>query len=316
MKVLISLGKSYYAVFDELGKWLRKEGIEVVEQIGYDYAPPKELIKQLVKDVDVYIVGVDVIDKEIIDEAKNLKLIIKHGVGFNNIDLEYAKKKNIAVTFARGCNAQSVAELAIALMLSVCRGIPQSSENVKKGEWNLFMGHELCGKTLGLIGYGNIGSKVAKIALAFGMTVLAFDPYICADILKKDSVTPKSKEEIFSESDFISLHVPVTDENIRLINSTTLKLMKKSAYLINTARGELIDEEALSIALKEKLIKGAALDVFCSEPPSHEFASLAGTVFTPHIGGCTVDSAKNLALMSFENVMNFKNNQPLLNRLV
>lgn len=316
MKVLISLGKSFYAIFPDLGQWLRNEGIEVVEQTGYDHEPPRELVRELVKDVDVYVVGVDKIDREIMEAAPKLKLIVKHGVGFDNIDLECAKEKGIAVTYARGCNSQSVAELTVALMLSVCRGIPWHSEEVRSGGWSLFMGHELCGKTLGLIGYGNIGSRVARIAQAFGMEVLAFDPYVEADVLRKAGICSKTMKEVLRESDFVSLHAPATKENRNLINKETLKLMKSTSYLINTARGELVDEEALAIAIEEKRLQGAAMDVFKTEPPSQKFSSLERTVFTPHLGACTVDSAKNLSRMSFKNVMNFKNNQPLVNRLV
>lgn len=316
MKVLISLGKSFYAIFPDLGQWLRDEGIEVVEQTEYDHEPPKKLVKELVKDVDVYVVGVDKIDREIMESAHKLQLIVKHGVGVDNIDLECAREKGIAVTFARGCNSQSVAELTIALMLSICRGIPQHSEEVRNGGWSLFMGCELCGKTLGLIGYGNIGSRVARIAKVFGMEVLAFDPYIEEDVLRKAGIQPKTMEEVLKESDFVSLHAPATKENHNLINEKTLKFMKSTAYLINTARGELVDEEALAAAIAEKRLCGAAMDVFKTEPPSREFSSLERTVFTPHLGACTVDSAKNLSMMSFENIMHFKNNQPLVNQLV
>lgn len=316
MKVLISLGKSFYKVFPDLGNWLRGEGIDVVEQTGYDHEPPKELIKELVRDVDIYVVGVDRIDREIMEAAPKLKLIIKHGVGLDNIDLEYAREKGIAVTFARGCNAQSVAELAVALMLSVCRGIPWQSAEVRKGGWTLFMGCELRQKTLGLIGYGNIGSRVAKIAKAFGMEVIAYDPYIQSEILTEAGIRPGSMEEVLEQADFVSLHAPATRENRNLINRDTLALMKPTAYLINTARGELVDEEALEEALKTGRIRGAAMDVFKTEPPDEHLASLDHTVFTPHLGACTVDSARNLSEMSFQNIMNFINHQPLINQMV
>ena len=217
MKVLISLGKSFYASFPDLGTWLKQAGLEVVEQVSSDQEPSKEVIKKLVSDVDIYIVGVDKIDHEVIDAAPKLKLIIKHGVGYDNIDLDYAKKKGIAVTFARGCNAQSVAELAVALMLSVSRGIPAKNEEIKHGGWSLFMGSELNGKQLGLVGYGNIGSRVAKIAQAFGMEVTAYDPYIESEVLEKAGIKKGSLEEVLRQSDFISLHAPATKENENLI---------------------------------------------------------------------------------------------------
>lgn len=281
MKVLISLGKSFYGIFPDLGDWLRREGIEVVEQIGYDHEPPRELIKELVRDIDIYVVGVDKIDREIMEAAPKLKLIIKHGVGLDNIDLECAREKGIAVTFARGCNAQSVAELTIALMLSVCRGIPWQSAEVRSGGWELYMGCELSRKTLGLIGYGNIGSRVAKIAKGFGMEVIAYDPYIQGEVLKDAGIEPGSMEDVLRRGDFVSLHAPAVKENLNLINRTTLAMMKPTAYLINTARGDLVDEEALQEALQEGRLQGAAMDVFKKEPPDPQLAALDHTVFTP-----------------------------------
>ncbi len=316
MKVLISLGKSFYETFPDLGSWLRREGIEVVEQTGYDQEPPRELMRELVKDVDVYVVGVDRIDREILEAASALKLIVKHGVGVDNIDLDCAKEKGIAVTFARGCNAQSVAELAIALMLSVCRGIPWQSTEVRQGAWNLYMGCELNKKTLGLIGYGNIGSRVAKIAKAFGMEVIAFDPYIGKEALQEAGIRPGTMEEVLRQADFVSLHAPAAKENRKLIDQKALAYMKPTAYLINTARGELVNEEALQKALQEGKLRGAALDVFWREPPDARLTGLSGTVCTPHLGACTIDSARKLSEMSFENIMNFKKHQPLKNRLV
>lgn len=316
MKVLISLGKRFYSAFPELGNWLRQEGMEVIEQVDSDQEPPREQLMQLVADIDVYVVGVDRVDQELIDAAPNLKLIVKHGAGYDNIDLDYAKKKGIAVTFAPGCNAQSVAEFAIALMLSLCRGVAKCSAEVRNGQWNLFMGSELRGKNLGLIGYGNIGQRVANLAKAFEMKVMVYDPFLPDKKFVEHHVKQATLEEVLQTSDFLSLHAPSTDENFHLINENTLQMMKPTAYLINTARGNLVDEDALSIALREKRLRGAALDVFQKEPPSADFAVLEHTVFTPHLGGCTQDSAQMLAQRTFENIVNFINQRPLINRLV
>lgn len=316
MKVLISLGRNFYATFPELGEWLRRDGIEVVEQVDLDYAPPKERIKKLVSDVDIYIVGVDEVNREIMDAAPNLKLIIKHGAGYNNIDLDYAAERGISVTFARGANSESVAELAIGLMFAVSRCIPQCDLLIRERRWTMKMGCELFGKTLGLVGYGNIGSRVARIAKSMDMKVLAFDPFMPNERLKEQNVEPASIEEVFEQSDFISLHAPATEENYNLVNAALLSRMKSSAYLINTARGELIDEEALADVLRNGRIGGAALDVFKTEPPSGALVGIDNVVYTAHIGACTVDSAKNLALASYENVKRFINGQPLENQLV
>lgn len=316
MKVLISLGKSFYEAFPDLGEWLRQKGLEVTEQVDSDQEPPREMLKKLIANADIYVVGVDRVDQELMDAAPNLKLIIKHGAGYDNIDLDYAKRKHIPVTFAPGCNAQSVAEFTVAMMLSMCRGVAQCSAEVRAGQWNLFMGHELRGKSLGLIGYGNIGRRVANIAKSFGMQVMVVDPFLTKEQVENDGVQLVCLDEALKQSDILSLHAPSTQENFHLINEHTLRQMKPSAYIINTARGSLVDESALAQALKEGQLQGAAIDVFQHEPPSHEFTSLSHTICTPHIGGCTYDSAEALARMSFENIMNFVNQQPLVNRLV
>lgn len=316
LKVLISLGKSFYQAFPDLGDWLREEGIQVTEQVSADQEPSREQRKSLLRDVQIYIVGVDRVDEEIMDAAPDLKLIIKHGVGYDNIDLEAAKKRGIAVTYAKGENAQSVAELTMGLILAACRGIARGDREVHNQVWNLFMGCELSGKNLGLIGYGNIGRRVAKIARGFGMKVYACDPWVSEEELKREEVYPADFETLLETADFLSLHIPVTETTRHLINEEAFQRMKTSAYLINTARGELVDETALKKALKEGQIRGAAVDVFQKEPPDPSLALLKEAVFTPHLGACTVDSARRLSFISFENVMNFINQRPLKNRLV
>jgi len=316
MKILISLGKAFYHSFDQLGRWLRDGGHDVVEQVGFDYAPPKQLIKDLVFDVDIYVVGVDEVDAEIMDAAPQLKLIVKHGAGYNNIDLEHAKKRGIAVTYARGANAQSVAELAIALMFAISRRVVPGANKVQSGGWSLFMGDELHGKTLGLIGYGNIGQRVARIAKSLDMRILVCDPFLNEATLLADGVAPMSVDEVFRGADYLSLHAPATLENADIVNASTLALMKPTAYLINTARGELLDEEALADALRRGQLRAAALDVFKQEPPQGALLELDNVLLTSHIGGCTVDSAKKLSMASFNSIKCFTSGQPLEDRLV
>lgn len=183
---------------------MKQAGLEVVEQVSSDQEPSKEVIKKLVSDVDIYIVGVDKIDHEVIDAAPKLKLIIKHGVGYDNIDLDYAKKKGIAVTFARGCNAQSVAELAVALMLSVSRGIPAKNEEIKHGGWSLFYGFRTKREAIRISRLRKYWKSSCKIAQAFGMEVTAYDPYIESEVLEKAGIKKGSLEEVLSQSVYFS----------------------------------------------------------------------------------------------------------------
>ena len=316
LKVLISLGKHFYEAFPYLGQWLRQEGLEVIEQVDSDQEPPRALLEQLIANADIYVVGVDRVDQELMNAAPNLKLIVKHGAGYDNIDLDCAKRRHIPVTFAPGCNAQSVAEFAVAMMLSLCRGIAQCGAEVRAGQWQLFMGYELSGKNLGLIGYGNIGRRVASIAKAFGMRVLVVDPFLSEEQVEADGVHLVTLDEALEQADVLSLHAPSTKENFHLINEHTLRQMKASAYIINTARGSLVDEQALVQALREGRLQGSAMYVVQHEPPTQEITALPHTICTPHIGGCTYARAAALARMSFENIMHFINQQPLVNRLV
>lgn len=316
MKVLISLGKHFYETFPDLGQWLRRDGLEVTEQVDLDYAPPKERLKKLLADKDIYVVGVDEVDRELMDAAPNLKLIIKHGVGYNNIDLDCAREKGIAVTFAPGQNSESVAELAVGMMFSAARHISRCDRLIRQDNWTMMMGRELLGKTLGLVGYGNIGRRVARIAKSMDMRVLVFDPFLSDELLRGEGAEPCPLEEIFEQSDFISLHAPATPENLNMVGATLLGKMKPTACLINTARGELIDEQALADALRQGRIYAAALDVFKTEPPTGPLAGLENVIYTSHIGACTTDSARNLSTASYENIKRFINNQPLNNRLV
>lgn len=316
MKVLISLGKHFYETFPELGQWLRRDGLEVTEQVDLDYAPPKERLKRLLADKDIYVVGVDEVDRELMDAAPNLKLIIKHGVGYNNIDLDCAREKGIAVTFAPGQNSESVAELAVGMMFAAARHIPRCDRLIRQDNWTMMMGQELFGKTLGLVGYGNIGRRVARIAKSMDMRILVFDPFLSGEMLRGEGTEPSSLEEIFEQADFISLHAPATPENFNMVNASLLGKMKPTACLINTARGELIDDQALADALRQGRIYAAALDVFKTEPPTGPLAGLENVIYTSHIGACTTDSARNLSVASYENIKQFINNQPLNNRLV
>ncbi len=298
-----------------LGEKLRAMGLDVCELTDYDYPTPEDEVLAAVTDADIYVVGVEKVNKRVIDNAPRLKLIIKHGAGYDNIDVDYAKEKGILVTFAAGKNCGSVAELAMGLILSAARGITTSYIRLRDNNWALYMGDELEGKTLGIVGFGAIGQRLAKYAKAFDMDILAYDPYVEAAICEANGASKTDFDTILRESDFISLHIPATQENIGLINKDAFAKMKTTSYLINTSRGEVVDEDALIAALKSGEIKAAALDVFSSEPPRGDLISVPNVLATPHIGGSSIGGARNLCEHTCENIRRFLNGEPLLCQL-
>lgn len=235
---------------------------------------------------------------DLLDLGKKLKFVGRAGVGVDNIDVAFASKKGIMVVNVPGGNTISASEHTFALILTLARNIPQSDASVRKKLWNRekFIGAELHGKVLGLLGFGRIGKEVAKRAIAFGMKVLAYDPFVSETHMKSFGVHSDSFENILKNSDYLSLHLPLTDQTKKIINEQTLAQMKPDCRLINCARGELIDEPALIRALQSKQIKGAALDVFSLEPPQlPELFQLENVILTPHLGASTEEAQIKVA---------------------
>lgn len=251
------------------------------------------------------------VDKEIIDAGKKLKLISNYGVGYNNIDIHYAREKGIAVTNTPKAVNNPTAELAIALMLSAARRVAECNlriRNEKESMWGTMrnLGFGLEGKTLGILGLGNIGKNVAHKAEAFGMKII-----YCNTRTDVPGYRRVELDTLLKESDFISLHTPLTSHTHHLIGSRELSLMKNSAILINTARGAVIDEKALAEALKSHRIAGAALDVFEEEPHITEtLYGLENVVLTPHIGTATIDARIAMGYEAVENIRNFLQGEP------
>ncbi len=250
------------------------------------------------------------ITKEVIDAAKGLKLIVRAGVGLDNIDIDYAKEKGITVKNTPKANYISVAEHVIALMQSLLRNIPQADRYVREQKgWDRkkFLGEELNGKTLGLVGIGLIGSKVAKLAQAFGMKVIAYDPFVSEEDMRKEKVAKKEDLiDIAGESDIVSVHVPLLDKTHHLVGKDFIAAMKGTAIIVNTSRGPVIDQDALISALEKKEIRGAALDVFDTEPPTDKrLLSLDNTVFTPHLGAVTKEADRRMCVHAAEAVIDF-----------
>jgi D-3-phosphoglycerate dehydrogenase len=244
------------------------------------------------------------ITKELLTHAPNLKVICRSGVGIDNIDLDSCSEKNIIVMNTPEANRVSAAEHTLALILALAKQIPQANSNLHLGKWNRadFTGMEISQKTLGIIGYGNIGKRVASRAKAFEMKIIAHDPYV-------ESIDVKlvGLDELLKESDFVTFHVPLTKETKDMANDSFFKKMKKSAFLVNTSRGKVINETSLSEALKTNLIKGAALDVFADEPLSTHspYLPLKNVILTPHVAGQTFESQKNMSMHAAEQIENY-----------
>jgi len=260
--------------------------------------PPEEL-KKAIKDCEAVIIrSATKLTADIIEAAGKLKVIGRAGVGLDNVDLNTATKKGIMVVNAPGGNTISTAEHTMSMILALSRNIPQATKSIKGGEWNRkkFMGAELYGKILGIIGLGRIGSAVAKRALSFKMKVIAYDPFLPVERAKKLEIELVDLEELFKKADYITLHTPMTDETHHMIGEKELKIMKYGVRIINCARGGLIDEEALARAVEGGKVQGAALDVFEKEPPNKSgLLSMDNVIATPHLGASTEEAQINVA---------------------
>lgn len=254
--------------------------------------------------VDAAIVGGRPITASMIEQSERLKVIAMHGVGVDHIDREAAKAKGVVVTNAPGANVSSVADLAIGLMLAVARRIPQESLELKHGHWTSSVGTELWQKTLGLIGLGQIGRAVAQRAHGFEMNVHGYDPYVTEADFEELGVHPVALDDLVASADIVSLHAPLTPQTRNLINAERLAAMRPTAILINTARGDLIDESALRDALTNGVIAGAGLDAHVHEPPLDDsLVSLPNVVATPHIGAHTAEAVTRASVMAAQNVV-------------
>jgi D-3-phosphoglycerate dehydrogenase / 2-oxoglutarate reductase len=241
---------------------------------------------------------------EVIERAENLKAIGRAGIGVDNIDVEAATKRGVLVANAPASNTVAAAEHTLALMLAAARRIPAADSSLRGGEWNrsAFKGIEVSEKTLGLVGLGHVGTIVARSAVGMGMRVLAYDPYVSEDRMRSMNVErAESLDEIFEHSDFVSLHVPRTPQTAGMVDAGALEKMKPSAYLINVARGGIVDETALFNALKEGAIAGAALDVFQKEPTTDSpLFALPNVVVTPHLGASTAEAQDRAGVTAAE----------------
>ena len=284
---------------------------ELLEQSGYEIVespldrPLKETeMVELIGDIDGAILGLDYVTANVIEAGQQLKVLSRYGVGFDRVDVAAATAAGIVVTNTPGTNHIAVAELTLALMLSLARRIPQHDRTVKQGSWDRVQGSELAGKTLGIVGLGLISREVIRRASAFDMTILIQSRYPDGELTDRYGVEYVPLEDLLQRSDFVSLHCTVTPERYDLIGEKELRAMKPSSYLVNTARGELVDEEALLVALQEGWIAGAAMDAFKQEPATASpLVRLDNFIATPHIGATTHESVLRMGVLAAENTL-------------
>jgi len=294
---------------------LAPEGLEILTrepELDVERRPlrkPEELAREI-GDYDALIVRSGTrVTAEVIASAQRLKVIGRAGIGVDNIDVAAATRRGIVVMNTPGGNNVTTAEHTISLLLACARMIPQANASLRAGKWERekFTGSEVCGKTLGIVGLGNIGRIVAERAVGLKMKVLGYDPFVKLDVAPLEVKLAASLDEVLAHSDFITVHVPLTDDTRNLIDAKAIAKMKPGVRVINCARGGIVDEAALATAIREGRVTGAALDVFSAEPPpaDHPLIGLPEVVATPHLGAATGEAQTNVAIAIAEQVASF-----------
>ena len=262
-------------------------------------------VARLLPGIDGYIAGLDVINRQALETADHLRVIARYGVGVDSVDLEACKEKNIVVTNTPGANTVSVAELSLAMILALARQLPVAIEATRQGQWPRLDGLSLVGKTIAIIGLGAIGKQLVRRLAGFDCHVVAYDPIPDIKFAGENQVQLLSMDDALQQADFVSLHVPLLPETRGLVNKVFITRMKKGSFLVNTSRGELLDEEVVLGALREGHLRGAALDVFAKEPPSSEnpLLALPQVIPTPHMGAHTDGAVNAMGWMSLEDCL-------------
>ena len=280
-------------------------GIEV------DYRPDitRDELLEAAGDYEAFVVRSRTkIDRQVLDKAARLRLVARPGTGLDNVDVEYAKSRGVTVVNSPESLVEGVAEHVIMLMLALSRKLVQADAGTKAGRWekNSLVGRELRGRVLGVVGLGRIGRRIAEIARTLGMTVLFYDVVtVPPEVVSGLGARVVALDELFTSADYVTLHVPMTPQTAHMVGASRLARMKPTAFLVNTSRGGVIDEDALASALREGRLGGAALDVFEKEPPSGAILSAPNTILTPHIGGQTEEAQANAITVIGEKVRAF-----------
>lgn len=289
-----------------------KDAVSVDVKVGMT---PDEL-KACIGEYDAIIIrSATKLTKDVLEKASRLKAVARAGVGVDNVDLAFAKEKGVAVMNTPGGSTAAVAELALSMMLSLCRRVVEADLTMKAGRWEKksLEGTQLAGKTLGVVGLGRIGRKLAEFSRALGMTTIGYDPLVTGDV---PGIAKVSLDQLFAQSDYISLHVPLTPETKNLVGEASIAKMKNGVRIINCARGGVVDEAALAAALDSGKVAGAGLDVFAAEPPA---AGNVGThpkvVATPHIGAATAEAQASVSGEAAEIIVHWAKTGEIQNRV-
>ena len=296
-------------------EFLRENDLEVIEVKNFE----NQSLKKELKFVDAILLRTSILDKNILHLCNNLKIISRHGVGYDNVDLDYLNERKIALGITSTSNAVSVSEHVMSFFMYLTKNLSLSDSYVKQGNFDkrsklpdIF---ELYKKKVLIMGFGRIGKEVAKRCLGFDMDIYVYDPFLDDDFIKKKNCIPIEKEDGLGIADFVSIHLPLNKNTKNFISQTELKLMKKNSVLVNTSRGGIVNENDLYQALKSKKIRGAGMDVFISEPPesNHPFFQLNNILLTPHNAALTLECRRRMSLEASENIFYFLKNMPELN---
>lgn len=295
---------NYRTILKEGIDLLDEAGYQTIENVGTALATPFDLGHDL-REVEAVIAGLESWDGAAMQRCPKLKIIAKCGAGLDNIDLDAARDLGIVVTNTPGMNSNAVAEAAVGLMLAAMRNFASADRAVRERDRLVRVGRELAGKTVGIIGMGSIGRTVAKRLRGFDVKIRAYDPFFAPKSDDSDVVICDDLKGVISQSDIVTLHAPATAENRHMINVESLAWFKEGSYLVNTARGALIDEVALVAALKSGRLAGAGLDVFESEPvePSNPLLALPNVIATNHLGAGTIEADRLVAVSTAESVI-------------
>lgn len=296
-------------------EFLKENDLQVIEVKNFE----NQSLKEELKFVDAILLRTSKLDKNILQHCNNLKIISRHGVGYDNVDLDYLNERKIALGITSTSNAVSVSEHVMSFFIYLTKNLSLSDSYVKQGNFDkrselpdIF---ELYRKKVLIMGFGRIGKEVAKRCLGFDMDIYVYDPFLDGDFIKKKNCIPIEKEDGLSIADFVSIHLPLNKDTKNFISQTELKLMKKNSVLVNTSRGGIVNENDLYQALKSKKIRGAGMDVFISEPPesNHPFFQLDNILLTPHNAALTLECRERMSLEASENIFYFLKNMPELN---
>lgn len=312
-RVLVT-GRNFATVTPDFNYFLER-GYEIKENPYKGRLPTEDELCEVIGDVDAILVGNDKITARVLSHAKQLKVVAKSGIGVDNIDIARCSELGIAVVNVPGTTAIPVAELTIAMMLNISKLVMYTNRRVMNGMWPVDRGHDVYQKKLGIVGFGRIGQQVAKRAKAFDMEVFAYDPFMNQAKADELGVTVTTLDDITEQCDYISIHVPKTPENINLFDAERIGRMKKGSYLINCARGGLVNEDALYDALMSGHLAGAAVDVLNEEPPKErpKLFDCENFLITSHSGGNSQESISETSRVAANNIICVLENLPCPN---